>query len=198
MHHITHINNLESILKSGLCSRNFLQNNFFSFEDTANFDIVAKRDEKKLNDYIPFHIDYMQLKHGIPYNYVCCENNGYENMIFLSIKLNDIILQNYPLLYILYHPVSSKTKSFFDLEIFFDNYKEEEKKLNEIFKFDYSNNYVKEFRMSEILILKNKVEVDEFWSIKVFSEKTKIKVKEILKRFSKNIGYLSNPVDEKV
>ena len=129
----------------------------------------------------------MQLKYGIPYNYICLKNNGYENMIFLCINLKYIFLKDYPLKYFLYHPVSSNAKSFSNLVEFFSNYKKEERELTEIFNFNYSNNYVKEFRMSEILILRNKIEIDENWTIRVFSEDIKNKVKEILKKFKKNI-----------
>lgn len=55
MHHITHINNLENILKNGLKSRNELLSQNIDFEDTADCKIVEKRGI--LNNYIPFHID---------------------------------------------------------------------------------------------------------------------------------------------
>lgn len=43
MHHITHIDNLESILKNGLKSRNeLLSNTDIDFEDTADPDIIQK------------------------------------------------------------------------------------------------------------------------------------------------------------
>lgn len=79
MHHITHIDNLESILKNGLKSRNELLNNI-NFKDTADPEIITKRES--LNNYIPFHIDWVQNEHGIPYNYVVCQKNDYDNMIF--------------------------------------------------------------------------------------------------------------------
>ena len=55
LHHISHINNLENILKNGLKSRNELLSQNIDFEDTADCKIVEKRGI--LNNYIPFHID---------------------------------------------------------------------------------------------------------------------------------------------
>ena len=55
LYHITHINNLENILKNGLKSRNELLSQDIDFEDTADRKIVEKRGI--LNNYIPFHID---------------------------------------------------------------------------------------------------------------------------------------------
>jgi hypothetical protein len=55
LYHITHINNLENILKNGLKSRNKLLSQDIDFEDTADCKIVEKRGI--LNNYIPFHID---------------------------------------------------------------------------------------------------------------------------------------------
>ena len=71
MHHISHINNLENILKNGLKSRNELLSQDIDFEDTADCKIVEKRGI--LNNYIPFHIDWIQDVHGIPYNYTIFE-----------------------------------------------------------------------------------------------------------------------------
>jgi len=73
---------LENILKNGLKSRNELLSQDIDFEDTADRKIVEKRGI--LNNYIPFHIDWIQDVHGIPYNYAIFEKNGYDNMIFLD------------------------------------------------------------------------------------------------------------------
>ena len=57
LYHITHINNLENILKNGLKSRNELLSQDIDFEDTADCKIVEKRGI--LNNYIPFHINWV-------------------------------------------------------------------------------------------------------------------------------------------
>lgn len=62
IHHLTSIKNLENILKEGLLSRNKLKENNIFFNDTANKNIIEKRDN--LNSYIPFHINWLQKKMG--------------------------------------------------------------------------------------------------------------------------------------
>ena len=67
IHHLTHIENLKSILENGLKPRNELKQN--EFKNTANNEIITKREEyKSLNDYIPFHINKLQITYRIPYN----------------------------------------------------------------------------------------------------------------------------------
>ena len=67
IHHLTHIENLGSILEKGLKPRNELNQN--EFRNTANDEIVNKRGKyqsnndnnkiKNLNNYIPFHINWV-------------------------------------------------------------------------------------------------------------------------------------------
>ena len=126
LHHISHINNLENILKNGLKSRNELLSQDIDFEDTADRKIVEKRGI--LNNYIPFHIDWIQDVHGIPYNYAIFEKNAYDNMIFLwvdPIKAN----KKYLIKYFLYHPTSSYCTECENLEDFSKKFKTEKQEL---------------------------------------------------------------------
>ena len=193
LHHITHINNLENILKNGLKSRNELLSQDIDFEDTADRKIVEKRGI--LNNYIPFHIDWIQDVHGIPYNYAIFEKNGYDNMIFLWV---DPIKNNkkYLIKYFLYHPISNYAIEYNNLEDFAKNFKLEKEKLVREYAFDYTNQEVREFRMSEILILKNTIFLDSDWSIIVYSEESFKKVKELLEKHQNdyaNIKILIKP-----
>lgn len=108
IHHLTHLNNLENILKNGLMGRNKLKELKCKFTDTAENDIILKRNE--LNNYIPFHFSFIQKEYGIPYNYVVCKKEKPENMIFLvaTIKVNESKILDF----LLYHPVSSYSKKF--------------------------------------------------------------------------------------
>ena len=193
MHHITHINNLENILKNGLKSRNELLSQEIDFEDTADRKIVEKR--SILNNYIPFHIDWIQDVHGIPYNYAIFEKNGYDNMIFLwvdPIKAN----KKYLIKYFLYHPISNYCIKFDNLKDFSTKFKSEKERLIREYDFDYNNQEVKEFRMSEILILKNILFLDSDWSIIVYSEESFKKVKELLEKYQNdyaNVKILIKP-----
>lgn len=193
MHHITHINNLENILKNGLKSRNELLSQNIDFEDTADCKIVEKRGI--LNNYIPFHIDWVQKVHRIPYNCTICNNNGYDNMIFLWVDPIKA-LEKYSMKYFLYHPISSYCMEFDNLEDFSAKFKSEKERLKREYDFDYNNQEVKEFRMSEILILKNILFLDSDWSIIVYSEESFKKVKELLEKYQNdyaNVKILIKP-----
>ena len=172
-HHLTHINNLNNILRTGLLARNYL---FDYFEDTANYDIVHKRG--KLNDYIPFHLNYLQNKYGIPYNYSVCKEYGVDDMIFLSFPVESFKREN---LKYLYHPVSKYRKRYDTGKEFIYAIGIEEKKLIEEFEeMKYNENKCKEFLMSEILVHKS-MQLDNNCVIYVYSNDTKIRVEEILK-----------------
>lgn len=77
MHHLTHIDNLEKIIKKGILSRNQL--NSKEYKDTADPSIIEKREE--LNNYVPFHINHLQIKYGVSYNHTVLESYGKANII---------------------------------------------------------------------------------------------------------------------
>ena len=109
MHHVTHIKNLENILKSGkLMARNFLKH---EFTDTADHGIINSRinvNNIDLNNYVPFHNDKFQTEYGIPYNYRVCKNNGKSNMIYLVFDTFKVTFSPFnECLYYMYHPTSS-------------------------------------------------------------------------------------------
>ena len=53
--HLTELKNLESIVRLGLVPRKVLLENEVKFEDVANPEIIIKRQELGLSEYIPFH-----------------------------------------------------------------------------------------------------------------------------------------------
>ena len=144
IHHLTHIENLKSILENGLKPRNELKQN--EFKNTANNEIITKREEyksnnnniemKSLNNYIPFHINKLQITYRIPYNYIVCKNEGNENMIFLSCKTKNLFSDE--IIYQLYHPVSN-----YKCEYVGNNEKEFIKKLEEGYDFIQGSRYIK-------------------------------------------------------
>ena len=181
MHHITHIDNLESILKNGLKSRNeLLGKTDIDFKDTADPDIIQKRGI--LNNYIPFHSDWIQNSHGIPYNFVICNKYGYDNIIFLYIN-PEKALKKFSMKYFLYHPISNYCIECENFKIFSEKFKLEKQKLIEEYNFNYSNEKVKEFRMSEFIILENTIFLDDDWSIIVYSEESFRNIKEIIEKY---------------
>lgn len=55
LYHLTKLKNLESIISNGLIPRKVLNDNTVSFGDVANPEIISKRSELGLDEYIPFH-----------------------------------------------------------------------------------------------------------------------------------------------
>lgn len=179
IHHLTHIENLDSILKNGLMSRNELKNIGCDYKDTANIEIIEKRGG--LENNIPFHIDYLQKKYGIPYNWSVLKVNKKENMIFLNCATESLTLNKITLNYFLYHPISKNNHEFKNLDEFIKNLRKEEEKLPKYNGgLNYKDREVQQFLMSEILI-EDRLNIDFNWKIIVCSEEQSKKVKKILK-----------------
>ena len=178
IHHLTHIENLKSILENGLKPRNELKQN--EFKNTANNEIITKREEyKSLNDYIPFHINKLQITYRIPYNYVVCKKEGNKNIIILSCKTENLLSKE--IIYQLYHPVSNYKCEYVsnNEKEFIKKLEEEENKLKYEYNFNYSNPRVKEFLMSEILV-KGILYLDNKWKIYVYSDEIKNKIENCI------------------
>ncbi|HEC1747252.1 TPA: DUF4433 domain-containing protein [Campylobacter lari] len=93
--HLTPIKNVESILKNGLKPRSCL--NEENFEDTANPDIINKREEMGLTKYIPFHF----IPNG-PYDGSVRKSNPDEDFAYIcvsrsTVKDNCKIIVGHPL-----------------------------------------------------------------------------------------------------
>ena len=186
IHHLTHINNLDNILKNELMARNKLKELDYEFTDTAENDIILKRNE--LNNCIPFHFSFIQEVYGIPYNYAVCKKRKPEEMIFLvaTIKVDESKLLDF----LLYHPVSKYSKKNSSFSSFYNNFLEEMKKYtNEIGFINYSEQEVKNLLMSELLVNYDKIKIDKNWQIWVYSQEVKL---EIEKKFEKNYENTEN------
>lgn len=84
IYHITHINNLPSILKVGLLSRKkLLRNPSLSFTDIADSEILSKREQYKeaLSQYVLFHFFAKN-----PFDGAVCKKYGSENMVIISVR----------------------------------------------------------------------------------------------------------------
>ena len=98
LYHLTHINNIESILKYGLMSRNELDG---GFTDTADPEIISGRHEYSvdLSDYVPFHFFVKN-----PYDGAVCKKHEAENMAIIAIWRPTVNFEGY---YIIpNHPLS--------------------------------------------------------------------------------------------
>ncbi len=181
IHHVTEIENLEKILKEGLLSRNELLKNKIKFEDIANKNIIQERNG--LNNYIPFHINILQKKWGIPYNYRILKNYGVENIIFLTCNIDE--LTDYNVECFLYHPISNYKRKFL-VKDFKKMLEIEENKLISNGYLDYNDNKIQQFLMSEILI-ESKVVLNKKWRIYVYSDIQRKWVLKILQRYNLDI-----------
>ncbi len=98
LYHITHIDNIQSILKYGLLSRNKLENlKSVIFKDIADQDIIEKRKEQLLQNYVLFHFFSKN-----PFDGNVCQKYGSENMAIIAIyrpidKTNFFIIPTHPL-----------------------------------------------------------------------------------------------------
>lgn len=183
MHHITHIQNLDSILSEKyLYSRNILKQKNYSFEDTADQSIIKGREcnrhMKDFNDYVPFHLDFIQKNWGIGYNYVEIEKYGKKSLVYLifAIPTENVI-------YSLFHPLSIYSRILKDKEIFIEDLKKELKYLPKRAdkKPDFSIDKVQQFFKTEILV-KDKIGVEQIREIYVYDGDVKEKVKSILSK----------------
>ena len=91
IYHMTSIDNLSSILKFGLLSRNhFLQNSNIQFTDIADPEILSKREryKKALSQYVLFHFFAKN-----PFDGAVCRKYGSENMVIIT-EWRSICLRN--------------------------------------------------------------------------------------------------------
>lgn len=191
MHHLTHINNLKLILKEGLKSRNF---NNQDFVDTADSEMIEERKSiygKDLNEYVPFHLNFLQINHMIGYNYVVLRNNGMTNMVYLIL---DYPFTEKKILCYLHHPASRYAIEYSDLKTFiselFKTYNELKNKNGN--KLNFKDHQTQQFLKSEILIYK-KVSIDKIKEIVVFSKDVEKQIVDLLREL--NITHIKTIVN---
>lgn len=83
LYHLTHIDNLESIMENGLLSRNDVNNLSHSFVDVADSEILEKRNQNKLDDYVLFH-----FYPNSAFDTAVKEEYGAENFVYIAIYRN--------------------------------------------------------------------------------------------------------------
>ena len=100
LYHITHIDNMPSILKYGLLPRSEIRQKGLDFTDIADPEILNKRESYKqtLSQYVLFHF-YAKN----PFDGAVCKKHGSENMVIITIsrelhKKNEfLIIPSHPL-----------------------------------------------------------------------------------------------------
>ena len=80
LYHLTLIDNLPSIIRNGLLSRNMLKRQQIEFPDVADSDIIRKRGAT-LGDYIPFHFHQRSR-----FDYAINSKYFLKNLIYLCVQ----------------------------------------------------------------------------------------------------------------
>ena len=108
LYHITHIDNLPSILEYGLMPRRTLLAHKYGFVDIADPDIISKREEYQaaLSQFVLFHF-YPKN----PFDGAVCNRYGAENMAIIAI--NRGLYQKYNFHIIPSHPLDSDTPDIY-------------------------------------------------------------------------------------
>ena len=80
LYHLTHINNLDSIIENGLLSRNQAIQRGLLNKDIANHDILENRQLNHLDDYVLFHFSpYTAFDNAVRYEH------GAENFVYITV-----------------------------------------------------------------------------------------------------------------
>lgn len=80
LYHLTHIDNLDSIIENGLLSRNQVIQRGMLNQDIANPDILESRQLNHLDDYVLFHFSpYTAFDNAVRYEH------GAENFVYITV-----------------------------------------------------------------------------------------------------------------
>lgn len=191
LHHMTHISNLEGILKHGLLSHNAAQQH--QHIDISNTDVNNRRNvtfneiDRNLHDYVPF---YFNIRNAMLYR-VREKQPEKDSIIVLEYDSFITRLNKTDRWNILY----TNKNAAADSALFYNSIDD-----REIFKFDdifninniyFSDQYIKQTTMAEILIY-NKVNTDYLLRIHTSSQRMKEAIEEYLIENSFNIEVIYN------
>ncbi|MCY7022678.1 DarT ssDNA thymidine ADP-ribosyltransferase family protein [Streptococcus sanguinis] len=80
LYHLTHVDNLDSIIENGLLSRNQVIQRGLLNQDIANHDILESRQLNHLDDYVLFHFyPNTAFDNAVRYKY------GAENFVYIAV-----------------------------------------------------------------------------------------------------------------
>lgn len=170
--HLTALDNLESILKNGLLARSRTRN----FVDVADSEIIEKRIELGLVDYVPFH--FFQ---GNPFDGSTLKANSDEKFCYIVIYRDLARKKDYKILP--QHPVASGNHKLYDYDKGLEVIDWEL-----VDKRNYVDQECKIACMAECLA-PGYVKPEDFQSIKVRTEEDKLYVERISKSVLDNYKY---------
>ncbi len=115
LYHITHIDNMPSILQHGLLPRAEVQAQGLHFTDIADPEILSKRQayNRALSQYVLFHF-YPKN----PFDGAVCKTHGSENMVLITINRAEHL--NHDFYIIPSHPLDKDTPEIYPYEEGFD------------------------------------------------------------------------------
>lgn len=169
LYHITHIDNMPSILKNGLVSRKtLLDNNINTFVDIADQEILNKRIHYKenLSKYVLFHF-YAKN----PFDYAVTHKYGAKNLVIITIKRSFAKMNNFKI--IPSHPLDKNEPEILP-------YEQGIKKIrwdiiDDILNRNYSIQEIRTACMAEC-VLEYMVQPEVFAYVNVFDEVSKQKI----------------------
>lgn len=100
LYHLTELDNLESIVKTGLQSRRQLKQSQKDFVDVADPDIISERELLRLDEHIPFHFH--------PYSaFDVAVKNNHAQDVMIYICISRIFARNNKFAVLPRHPLSA-------------------------------------------------------------------------------------------
>ena len=177
LYHLTKLSNLDSIIEEGLASRRLLLESDIIFEDVADPEIMDKRTEYGLDQYVPFHFH--------PYSsFDVAVKNAFSNEEFVYICIQRGLARHNKFLILPKHPLTlSEVKLYpYDEGIAQIDWKAMEKSSTE-------SEYIHDVRMAECLTEKV-VPIGCFHSIAVKNEEIRQLVQEKISNVKGDVPYI--------
>ncbi|MGG7074355.1 DarT ssDNA thymidine ADP-ribosyltransferase family protein [Campylobacter mucosalis] len=174
LYHLTAIDNIENIIKSGLLPRNELQKKNISFQDTANQEILQRRSDKNLGDFVPFHFFIKN-----PYDGAQLKGYADKHWVYIVVyRPRDKEKHNWHI--IPKHPLSEASHTL-DIESYDDGFDKIDWEL--VAKRDYHDQECKKACMCEALHY-GAIPTSSFFKIVCKTDEDKQKIDIILKEFN--------------
>lgn len=161
LYHITAIDNLESIFKYGLLSRQDALNKKLIKEDVADAEIIKKRKELIIDNFVPFH-----FFEPTPFTGAVFQSHPKVSFCCITITRDFAKQQNFKICTA--HPLSENPKA--EIKSYEDGFKAIDWENAE--KRDYSSDVSKNACMAECLAI-SPITHNNFQAIYVVDEKTK-------------------------
>lgn len=173
LYHLTTMDNIENIVKFGLLPRSELVKRKLAFDDTANPDILLRRKEQALDEYVPFHFFIKN-----PYDGAQFRNHPSTNFVYITVS-RDFLKNSGKGFIIPKHPLSEASHTL-DVMPYAQGFNEID--WNMLVLRDYANQECKRACMCEALH-KGIVPSSVFSSIATKTSEDKQKIDIIVRKF---------------